>query len=120
LATTVPLQLVEARQQLRCDLEDCEGARCARPPYYGTRRYILRAMRPKLDWLRLIPGRKPRTEDTEGPTVVLVTDDGREVVIQRPGTFGQACRAAGRFDRELSQVGLAEFCLRYGVALPGE
>jgi hypothetical protein len=91
----------------------------AGPPYYGTRRYLLRAMRPKLSWLRLIPGRQV-AEDTEGPTVMPVAGDGREVVVQRPGTFGQARRAASGLDRELAQLGLTEFCRRYGINLPSD
>jgi hypothetical protein len=74
-------------------------------------------MRPKLDWIRLIPGRKPPAEDTEGPTVVLITDEGREVVLQRPGTLGQARRAAARLDQELRSIGSTEFARRYGINL---
>jgi hypothetical protein len=90
----------------------------ARPPYEGTRRYLLRAIRPKLNWVRIIPGRKPDAEDTEGPTVVLVTDNGQEIVLQRPGTVGQARRAAARLDQELRNIGPAEFAHRYGIHLP--
>jgi hypothetical protein len=89
----------------------------ARPAYERTRRYLLRAMRPKVDWIRLIPGRKPPAEDTDGPTVVLVTDEGREVVLQRPGTLGQARRAAARLDQELRSKGPTEFARRYGIHL---
>jgi hypothetical protein len=89
----------------------------ARPPFDGNLRYLARALRPKLDWVRVMPGRPPPAEDTEGPTVVLVTDDGREIVLQRPGTLGQARRAASRFQAELDRVGAAEFARRYGLTL---
>ena len=56
-------------------------------------------------------------EDTDGPTVVVVDNDGREIVIQRPGTFGQARRAAARLQRELEAVGRTEFLSRYGLRL---
>lgn len=65
----------------------------ARPPFDGTWRYLARAFRPKLDWVRSIPGHPPLAEDIDGPTVVLITDEGREIVLQRPGTLGQARRA---------------------------
>jgi len=90
----------------------------ARPPFDGTVRYLARAFRPKLDWVRTIPGHPPLAEDTDGPTVVLVTDEGREIVLQRPGTVGQARRAASRFQQELDRVGAAEFGRRYGLSLP--
>jgi hypothetical protein len=73
-------------------------------------------MRPKLDWIRLMPWRRP-AEDTEGPTVVLVDGRGREVVLQRPGTYGQARRAAARFQLELDRSGPETFAARYGVHL---
>jgi hypothetical protein len=56
-------------------------------------------------------------EDIDGPTVVVVDDDGREIVIQRPGTFGQARRAAARLQHELDAVGRTEFANRYGMRL---
>ena len=90
----------------------------ARPPFDGNLRYLARAFRPKLDWVRMMPGRPPLAEDTEGPTVVLITDEGREIVLQRPGTLGQARRAASRFQQELADVGAAAFARRYGLSLP--
>jgi hypothetical protein len=87
----------------------------ARPPVGGTVRYLARASRPKLSWVRSIPGSRPLAEDTDGPTVVAIDDFGREIVIQRPGTFGQARRAAARFQHELEAVGQAEFASRYGL-----
>jgi hypothetical protein len=89
----------------------------ARPPFEGTARYLVRAIRPKLDWVRSIPGHPPLAEDTDGPTVVLITDEGREIVLQRPGTLAQARRAASRFQQELDRVGAAEFARRYGLSL---
>lgn len=89
----------------------------ARPPVRGTGPYLLKAMRPKLNWLRVVPGSKPLPEDTLGPTVVLIGDDGREVVLQRPGTFGQAKRAAARLEAELERKGPAAFEQRYGLHL---
>jgi hypothetical protein len=89
----------------------------ARPPFEGTVRYLLRAFRPKLDWVRFVPGHPPLAEDTDGPTVVFVTDGGREIVLQRPGTLAQARRAASRFQQELDNVGPAEFARRYGLPL---
>ena len=89
----------------------------ARPPFNGTVRYLMRAFRPKLDWVRIIPGRPPHAEDTDGPTVVLITDEGREIVLQRPGTLGQARRAASRLQHELDRVGASEFARRYGLSL---
>lgn len=89
----------------------------ARPPVGGTGRYLLRAMRPKVTWIRYAPGWPAPAEDTDGPTVVAVDDRGHESVIQRPGTFGQARRAAHRFQRELDAMGEAEFARRYGLSL---
>ncbi|MDQ6726890.1 MAG: hypothetical protein M3066_12095 [Actinomycetota bacterium] len=89
----------------------------ARPPFEGNVRYLAHALRPKLDWVRSMPGRRPQAEDTEGPTVVLITDEGREIVLQRPGTFGQAQRAASRFQQELDGVGAVEFARRYSLSL---
>jgi hypothetical protein len=89
----------------------------ARPSFDGFWRYLVRSLRPKLDWVRLIPGRPPPAEDTEGPTVVLVTDDGREIVLQRPATFGQARRAAQRFQHELEVKGSVDFARQYGLPL---
>ncbi|HUR49992.1 MAG TPA: hypothetical protein VMY88_10775 [Acidimicrobiales bacterium] len=91
----------------------------ARPPFDGTFRYLVRALRPKLGWIRLRPGQPSLSEDTDGPTVVLITDEGREIVLQRPGTLGQARRAASRFQQELSQVGPVEFTRRYGYRPDG-
>lgn len=88
----------------------------ARPPIGGTVRYLLRAARPKLSWVRYMPGAR-LAEDTDGPTVVIVDDEGHETVLQRPGTFGQAQRAATRFQSELDALGRAEFGRRYGVHL---
>lgn len=89
----------------------------ARPPFDGTLRYLVRAARPKLTWIRLLPDGRQTSEDTDGPTVVVVDDAGRETVIQRPGTLGQAKRAAARFQRELEKVGQTEFARRYGLRL---
>lgn len=89
----------------------------ARPPFEGTFRYLVRGFRPKLDWVRIIPGHPPPAEDTDGPTVVLITDEGREIVLQRTGTLGQARRAATRFQQELNSVGAAEFARRYRLSL---
>lgn len=89
----------------------------ARPPFEGNVRYLVRALRPKLDWVRIMPGRPPPAEDSDGPTVVLITDEGREIVLQRPGTLGQARRAASRFQQELNRVGAAEFARRFGLSL---
>jgi hypothetical protein len=91
----------------------------ARPAVGGNLRYLPRALRPKLTWVRSIPGRPPEAEDTAGPSVVLVADDEQEVVLQRPGTFGQARRAAKRLGTELNDVGQSEFGRRYGLTLPG-
>ena len=88
----------------------------ARPPVGGTARYLARAIRPKLNWFREVSMR-PMAEDTDGPTVVVVDDNHREIVIQRPGTFGQARRAAARFQRELDAIGRTEFARRYGLHL---
>ena len=85
----------------------------SRGPILGTNRWI----EAKLDWVRSIPGHPPLAEDTDGPTVVLITDEGREIVLQRPGTLGQARRAASRFQQELDRVGAAEFACRYGLSL---
>ena len=90
----------------------------ARPPFEGNVRYLARALRPKLDWVRVIPGRPPPAEDTEGATVVLITDEGREIGLQGPGRLGQARRSASRFQQELNRVGAAEFARRYGLTLP--
>lgn len=89
----------------------------ARPPVRGTWRYLLDAMRPKINWIRTVPGSKPLAEDTEGPTVVLIRDDGTEVVLERPGTFSQAQRAAARFQGELERLGAESFAQRYRVHL---
>jgi hypothetical protein len=80
-------------------------------------RYLVRSFRPKLDWVRSIPGHPPLAEDTDGPTVVLIRDEGREIVLQRTGTVGQARRAASRFQQELSSVGAAEFARLYHLSL---
>jgi hypothetical protein len=88
----------------------------ARPPIGGTARYLARASRPKLNWVRFVSS-APMAEDTEGPMVVLVDDDGSEIVLQRPGTSGQARRAAARLQRELDTAGRAEFAIRYGLHL---
>jgi hypothetical protein len=88
----------------------------ARPPIGGAERYLVRALRPKLDWIRIMPWRTP-SEDTEGPSVVLIADDGKEVVLLRPGTLRQAERAASRFRAELQRVGPEAFQARYGVHL---
>jgi hypothetical protein len=86
-------------------------------PSMGTVRVLMRAFRPKLDWVRITPGRPRHAEDTYGPTVVLITDEGREIVLQRPGTLGQARRAASRFAQELDRVGAAELARRHGLSL---
>jgi hypothetical protein len=88
-----------------------------RPPIGGTLRYVLRAARPKMSWVRMIPGGRPSAEDTDGPAVVVVDDRGNETVIQRPGTVGQARRATARFQAELEAVGRGEFARRYGLHL---
>jgi len=49
--------------------------------------------------------------------VVLVTDEGNEIVLQHPGMFGQAKRAARRFQEELDTDGVDEFARRYGLHL---
>jgi len=77
----------------------------------------MRALRPKLQWIRLMPWRQPPSEDTEGPSVVLITDEGQEIVLQRPGTFGQAERTARRMQAELEGDGPQEFAHRYGIRL---
>jgi hypothetical protein len=56
-------------------------------------------------------------EDTDGPTVVLITDEGREIVMQRPGTGGQAQRDANRLQSELDVSGPDTFALHYGPHL---
>lgn len=90
----------------------------ARPAHGGLLRYLAKAARPKLSWVRAIPGRQPAAEDTEGPTVVLITNEGREVVLQRPGTMGQARRSAAGLRRELDAAGAQEFARRHGLSLP--
>jgi hypothetical protein len=91
----------------------------ARPPIGGTRRYLARAIQPKLSWIRDVDlsGSRPAAEDTDGPAVIIVDDNRHEIVIQRPGTFGQAKRAAARFQRELDALGRTEFSRRYGLRL---
>ncbi|MDQ6797672.1 MAG: hypothetical protein M3011_06555 [Actinomycetota bacterium] len=88
----------------------------ARPSVGGRARYLARVSRPKLNWVRFVSSR-PSAEDTEGPTVVAVDDNRRETVMQRPGTFGQARRAARRMQCELDAVGRTEFTRRYGLHL---
>ena len=56
-------------------------------------------------------------EDRDAPAVVART--GREErILQRTGTYGQALRVRGRFQRELDQLGEAHFCRRYGLPQP--
>ena len=72
-------------------------------------------------WLRsllaqfvLVP-HKSESEDRDAPAVLVRTSSGKEIVLQRTGTYGQAVRAQERFSRELQQLGAADFCLRYGL-----
>lgn len=72
-------------------------------------------------WLRsllaqpvLVP-HKSETEDRDAPVVLVRTSSGQEHVLQRTGTYGQALRAKERFSRELQQLGVADFCRRYGL-----
>lgn len=58
---------------------------------------------------------KTETEDRDAPAVLVRTSLGREHVLQRTGTYGQALRAKERFSRELAQFGVADFCRRYGL-----
>jgi hypothetical protein len=53
-------------------------------------------------------------EDRDAPAVVA-RRGGKEHVLQRTGTYGQALRARDRFQKELDQLGEGEFCRRYGL-----
>lgn len=54
-------------------------------------------------------------EDRDAAVVVARTRSGREHILQRTGTYGQAMRARNRFQRELDALGETEFCRRYGL-----
>jgi hypothetical protein len=55
------------------------------------------------------------TEDRDAAVVIARTRLGREHILLRTGTYGQATRARTRFQRELDALGETEFCRRYGL-----
>ena len=54
-------------------------------------------------------------EDRDAAVVIARTRLGREHILQRTGTYGQAMRARNRFQGELDALGETEFCRRYGL-----
>jgi hypothetical protein len=82
----------------------------ARRPRGGTVGYWLKSLFGSL----LSPGISP-AEDRDAAVVVARTRSGREHLLQRTGTYGQAMRARNRFQRELDALGEMEFCRRYGL-----
>jgi hypothetical protein len=84
----------------------------ARGAHKGGFRYWFKSL---LDGV-LVPVYNP-AEDRDAPAVVACTERGDEV-LQRTGTYGQALRARDRFQRELDQLGEAEFRRRYGLPQP--
>jgi len=54
-------------------------------------------------------------EDRDAAVVIAQARSGREHILQRTGTYGQAMRARNRFQRELDTLGETEFCRRYGL-----
>ena len=54
-------------------------------------------------------------EDRDAAVVIARTRPGREHILQRTGTYGQAMRARSRFERELERIGEEEFRRRYGL-----
>lgn len=73
-------------------------------------------------WIRslltgILPGMITVAEDRDAPAVVA-RSTRNEHVLQRTGTYGQARRARDRFQKELDQLGEAQFCRRYGLPQP--
>ena len=59
-------------------------------------------------------------EDRDAAVVVARTRSGREHILQRAGTYGQAMRARNGFQSELDDLGETEFCRRYGLPATAE
>ncbi|MGH8992086.1 MAG: hypothetical protein ACRDZ7_11290, partial [Acidimicrobiia bacterium] len=65
----------------------------------------------------ILPGVITVAEDRDAPAVVARRGQD-DHVLQRTGTYGQALRARDRFQKELDQLGEADFCRRYGLSQP--
>jgi len=85
-------------------------------PKGGGVHYWLRSLVPNLIVFAVFrEGILTRGEDRDAPKVVARDADGREEVLLRTGTMGQAARSATRFRAELDSIGEPAFRRRYGL-----
>jgi len=83
----------------------------ARGAQGGGVRYWLRSLASQI----LVGPSGTEIEDRDAPAVLVRAATGKETVLLRTGTIGQARRAAARYSNESAQLGAQEFCNKYGL-----